>query len=220
MITWKIGDCLELMKQYPDKHFDLLLTDPPYGIHTTTYREHNRSKLAKTMDYGTYTWDNEQLREEYFTEMIRVSKNQVIFGGNYYANYLPPSSCWIVWDKNNTGGFADAELAWTSFPTAVRVFKWRWNGMLQENMAKKEKRVHPTQKPVALFQWILEKYSSKNDVICDPFLGSGTTLMACRRTNRNCIGFENDPQWKDLYSKRCMSETPQLETYFSGDVCD
>ncbi|RJS73020.1 site-specific DNA-methyltransferase, partial [ANME-2 cluster archaeon] len=156
--------------------------------------------------------------KEYFDEMLRISKNQIIFGGNYYTDYLTPSSCWIVWDKRNgRNDFADCELAWTSFKSAVRIFRYKWNGMLQENMKKKEKRVHPTQKPTPVFTWILKKYSNEGDLICDPFLGSGTTLEACRKTNRNCIGFEISGEWGHLYADRCMKHTPPLQSYF-GDV--
>ena len=214
MIKWKIGDCLELIKQYPDDYFDLILTDPPYGIGAYSDGTMGGSNLGVVTNYGKCKWDKARISKEYFIEICRVSQNQIIFGGNYYTDYLIPSSCWIVWDKKNGGNdFADCELAWTSFASAVRIFKWRWNGMLQENMAKKEKRVHPTQKPVPLFTWILEKYSKENELICDPFLGSGTTLEACRKTNRDCIGFEIDPQWEYLYPKRSMNDIPSLESY-------
>ena len=224
--TWEIGDCLELMREYPDNHFNLILTDPPYGIGEsneknatrggrTGFDGKRRKKIVGVTDFGHYDWDKERIGKEYFDEMLRVSKNQIIFGGNYYTDYLYPSSCWIVWDKDNgNNDFADCELAWTSFESAVRMVKYRWNGMLQEDMAHKEKRIHPTQKPVPLFTWILGKYSKENDLICDPFLGSGTTLEACRKTNRNCIGFEISDEWEKHYANRAMSHTPTLQSYF------
>jgi site-specific DNA-methyltransferase (adenine-specific) len=206
--TWKIGDCLELMQEYPDNHFDLILTDPPYGIAS-------RRKLAKPTDYGHYTWDNERITKKYFDEMIRISKNQIIFGGNYYTDYLYPTSCWIVWDKDNgMNDFADCELAWTSFKTATRLHKYQWHGMFQGNMKKKEKRVHPTQKPLPLFTWIVEKYSKKGNLICDPFLGSGTTLAACRLTNRNCIGFEISDEWEKYYPNRILAHNKKISEWF------
>lgn len=124
--------------------------------------------------------------------MKRVSKNQIIFGGNYFAENLSNSSCWIVWDKDNAESFfADCELAWTSFPTAIRKFKWKWMGMLQENMGNaKEFRHHPTQKPLALMEFCLQNYSKENDLILDCFLGSGTTAVACKKLNRRFIGIE------------------------------
>ena len=226
MLEWQIGDCLDLMSGYPDDHFDLTLTDPPYGIGESN--EKNMSRYSKVgfkgkirrkkirgTDFGHYEWDNQRIDKEYFTEMLRISKNQIIFGGNYYTDYLYPTSCWIVWDKDNgNNDFADCELAWTSFKSAVRIIKYRWNGMLQGNMKNKEKRVHPTQKPLPLFKWILEKYSKPGDTILDPFLGSGTTLEACYQTGRNCIGFELDPQWEHLYSARAHRNQGSLGDWF------
>lgn len=213
--TWKIGDCLEIMQGFPDKHFDLILTDPPYGIGESNERNATRKCFAKTTDFGHYEWDKNRIGEEYFDEMMRVSKNQIIFGGNYYTDYLPPSACWIVWDKDNgANDFADCELAWGSFNTAVRIFRFRWQGMLQGNMKRKEKRVHPTQKPVPLFEWIIKKYSEEGDLICDPFLGGGTCLEACHRTDRSCFGIDINPQWEHLYPNRIKAHTQPLTNYF------
>lgn len=212
---WEIGDAINLMAGYKDNHFDLILTDPPYGIGAYNTGSMGGGVLAKQSTYTPTTWDNKRLSEDYFIEMQRVSKNQIIFGGNYYTDFLPPSSCWIVWDKDNgANNFADCELAWTSFQSAVRMIKHKWQGMLQEDMSHKETRIHPTQKPVPVFMWILEKYSKEGDLICDPFLGSGTTLAACRKTNRNCIGFEISDEWEKHYADRAMSHTPTLESYF------
>ena len=134
--------------------------------------------------------------------MKRISKNQIIFGGNYFIKYLDNTPCFIVWDKDNSGNFADCELAWTSFKTATKKFTFRWNGMLQENMKNKEERFHPTQKPVALFQWILQKYSSPGTTIFDPFAGSGTTAIACLETGRNYILIEKEPDYVEIINKR------------------
>jgi site-specific DNA-methyltransferase (adenine-specific) len=138
--------------------------------------------------------------------MMRVSKNQIIFGGNYFIEYLKNSPCWIVWDKDNSGNFADCELAWASFKTAVRKFKWRWNGMLQEDMKHKESRYHPTQKPVELMKWILNKYSKPTDLILDPFLGSGTTAIAAKQIHRRYIGIEISQKYCDIARQRLGQE--------------
>jgi site-specific DNA-methyltransferase (adenine-specific) len=138
-----------------------------------------------------------------FKEIFRISKNQIIFGGNYFAEYLYNSPCWLIWDKdNNTNHYADCELAWTSFKSAVRKFKYTWNGMLQEDMKNKETRYHPTQKPVELFKRILLKYSKEGDIVCDPFLGSGTTALACLNCNRNYIGIEKEDVYIAITNKR------------------
>lgn len=208
--TWKIGDCLELMKSIPDKSIDLVLTDPPYGIGMSLLGKIGSNNAGKVTDYGISDWDKTRINKEYFEQMFRVSKNQIIFGGNYYTDYLYPTPCWIVWHKDNTGNFADCELAWCSFKSAVRYFKYRWNGMLQEEMKNKEVRVHPTQKPTRLFEWILKKYSKEGDTILDPFLGSGTTLEACMRSNKNGIGFEINPQYEQYYIKRLHLDTSKI----------
>lgn len=147
--------------------------------------------------------------KEVFEEMRRISKNQIIFGGNYFTEHLAPSSCWLVWDKDNAESFfADCELAWTSFPLAVRKFKWRWFGMLQEQMgANKEERHHPTQKPIELFKWILSNYAKEGQKILDPFLGSGTTLIAAKQLNLTATGIEISPEYCEIARKRIEQQT-------------
>lgn len=125
----------------------------------------------------------------------------VWWGGNYYANTLPPSSCWIVWDKENTGNFADAELAWTNQKTAVRIARHMWNGLLKAS-ERGESRIHPTQKPVVLASWVLQKYGKPEDVILDPFAGSGSTLVAAKKLGRRCIGIEMSEDYCALIVKR------------------
>ena len=158
------GDCLDVMKHIPDGAVDLVLTDPPYGIGESNEKNMSRGKWANPTNYGHYKWDKERPSQDIFKQMLLKSKNQIIFGGNYFIDYLYPTPCWIVWDKDNGGSdFADCELAWGSFSSAVRKFKWRWQGMLQEKMGKsKDFRVHPTQKPLALMRWIIEKYTQSS----------------------------------------------------------
>jgi len=203
------GDCLEGMEHLADKSVDLVLTDPPYGINIASNGKVGGEKCCPVTNYGIQTWDRVKLPPEYFKEIFRISKNQVIFGGNYYGSVLGDTSCYLVWDKDNTGNFADCELAWTSFKTAVRKIKWRWNGMLQEDMKHKEIRYHPTQKPVPVFSWILANYSNEDDLILDPFLGSGTTAIAAIRTGRHYLGFELDPQYYEMAVKRIGYELQQ-----------
>ena len=203
------GDCLDLMREMRDKSVDLVLTDPPYGI-KADIDAHKSSGLIKGQKTGFCTaartkfeysdWDNSPPPKEYFDEIFRVSENQIIFGGNYFG--LPATPCWIIWDKETNGYFADAELAWTSFPSAVRIFKWRWMGLLQKDLAHKEKRQHPTQKPLPLMMWCLEKYSKPGMTVLDPFLGSGTTCVACKKLGRNYIGIEKEPEYIKIAEKR------------------
>jgi site-specific DNA-methyltransferase (adenine-specific) len=200
-------DCLEGLKRLPTNSVELIITDPPYGIKVAKNGFVGGNNLCESTDYGKQGWDCKIPSKEVFNEMLRVSKNQVIFGGNYFVEYLKNSPCWIVWDKDNTGNFADCELAWTSFSSSVRKFKFRWNGMIQEDMKYKEKRFHPTQKPVALFRWIIKQYSKVNSLILDPFLGSGTTAIACKQLNRRFLGFEIDPKYVGIANKRLSQNT-------------
>ncbi len=151
------ADCMEIMKQYPDKYFDLAICDPPY---TDEFRVVNSGECAKLGDYKTDSLNNNAPTDEYFKEVIRVSKNQIIWGVNYYKFYLGVGR--IVWDKDNTGNYSDCELAYHSFGNVVRKFKWRWNGMLQGDMKDKQIRIHPTEKPKQLYSWLLKKYAKQD----------------------------------------------------------
>ena len=205
-------DCMQGMKEFPDKYFDLAIVDPPYGIGENGDTNHTRSKLAKAKDYKAFSGnDLKPPDKEYFDELFRVSKNQIIWGANHFISKIPyDSSCWIVWDKDNTGDFADCELAWTSFDSAVRKFKYRWNGMLQENMKNKESRIHPTQKPVALYEWILSRYAKDGDIILDTHVGSASSLIACYNTNHKFVGFELDEYYYKVSKQRLDTEMAQM----------
>lgn len=177
---------MELMKRFPDNHFDLAIVDPPYGIGEDGLKNHSRGKATKATKYTPKNWDKTPPSKEYFIELQRVSKNQIIFGANHFIENIPNanSSCWIVWDKDNTGDFADCELAWCSFDTAVRKIKWRWNGMLQQNMKDKQKRIHPTEKPYGLYQWIFTEYAKEGYSILDTHFGSGSIAVALDSVNK------------------------------------
>ena len=206
-------DCMEGMKEFPDKYFDLAIVDVPYGIRENGDKNHTRGKLAKAKDYKSFSGnDLKPPGKEYFEELMRVSKNQIIFGANHLISKIPfDSSCWIVWDKDNgETDFADCELAWTSFDTAVRRFKYRWSGMLQEDMKNKEYRIHPTQKPVALYEWILSRYAKDGDIILDTHVESASGLIACYNTNHKFVGFELDKHYYELSKKRLDAEMAQM----------
>jgi 16S rRNA G966 N2-methylase RsmD len=190
---------------------EMVYTDPPYGISIVSGNSVGGSKpfgsvggsnVVKAGFYAPVAGDDSIETALDAIELIKTlgSKTQVIWGGNYYANALPNSSCWIVWDKENTGNFADAELAWTNQDTAVRIFKHMWNGMLKAS-ERGQKRVHPTQKPVALAEWCFENYGDPKTVL-DLFLGSGSTLIACEQTRRACYGMELSPAYCDVIVKR------------------
>ena len=173
-------DCMEFMKDVPDKFYDLAIVDPPYGIGEDGASNHSRGNLTKPKLYTPKNWDNLSPSKEYFKQILRVSKNQIIWGANHFISKIPfDSSCWIVWDKDNTGDFADCELAWTSFKSAVRKFEFRWAGMLQKDMKNKQVRIHPTEKPVKLYEWLLMNYAKEGDKILDTHGGSQSSRIAC-----------------------------------------
>lgn len=181
-ITLYNADCMEVMKSFSDKEFDLAIVDPPYGINMDG-GVIGISCLAKCVEYEKKVWDAAPPDESYFKELMRVSKNQIIFGANHFISRIPlDSSCWIVWNKENgLNPFADCELAWTSFRKAVRMFTFRWQGMLQGNMKNKEVRFHPTQKPVQLYGWILNNFAQPGMRILDTHGGSMSSMIACHR---------------------------------------
>jgi len=184
---------MELMKEKPDNYYDLAIVDPPFGIGVSKGTWGGGCK-AKVTNYGKKEWDNQSPDKEYFNELIRVSKNQIIWGANHFISKIPfDSSCWIVWDKiNGENNFADCEFAWTSFTTAVRKFTFRWNGMLQGDMKNKESRIHQTQKPVALYKWLISKYANGGDHILDTHVGSGSSRIAAYDAGLDFTGCELD----------------------------
>ena len=211
-------DCMQGMKEFPDKFFDLAIVDPPYGGVTQGGYMTNQmgGGVAKNRnDYHLSLWACEKPNKEYFSELQRVSKNQIIWGGNYYASLLKDSQCWIVWDKEKPEGisFADVELAWTSFDLAARIFRFAWNGMIQGDMTNKEYKIHPTQKPVRLYEWLLGKYAKPGDTILDTHVGSASSLIACYNTNHKYVGFEIDKTYYDAAKKRLDAATSQTNIF-------
>lgn len=210
-------DCLEYMKTLPDKYFDLCIADPPYGIGECGAKNHSRSKLAKSKIYTPKNWDFQTLQKDFFDEILRVSKNAIIWGANHFISKLPyDSSCWIVWDKENgKNDFADCELAWTNYNSAVRKFTFRWQGMLQGDMKHKEERIHPTQKPIALYSWILDNYAKVGDKIFDPFLGSGSSRIASYKKGFDFYACELDKEYyeaqEERFKRECFGEFKQKD---------
>ena len=207
-------DCMEGMKQYPDKYFDLACVDVPYGIDMDGGKI-GGNNLGEAKDYIKKSWDKEAPDTAYFKELCRVSKNQIIWGANHFIANIPNanSSCWIVWDKDNTGNFADCELAWASFKTTVRKVKIRWNGMLQQNMKEKEMRIHPTQKPVQLYDWIFKNYASEGQKILDTHLGSQSSRISANKNKLHFTGFELDPDYFRDGNKRYEDHVSQLTLF-------
>tara|TARA_R110000868_G_C10588622_1_gene739380 strand:+ start:43 stop:684 length:642 start_codon:yes stop_codon:yes gene_type:complete len=207
-------DNMLLMARYPDNYFDLAIVDPPYGINISKSGNVGGGKLAKVKNYGKKEWDSSIPNKEYFIELQRVSKNQIIWGGNYMIEHLFNTPCFLIWDKNNTGNFADAELAWTSFETSTRIFKYTWNGMLQQKMGElKETRIHPTQKPADLYKWILDKYAKQGDKILDTHLGSGSIAIACHDYGFELTACELDKEYFDKAMLRINNHISQQKLF-------
>ena len=182
---------------------DLVLTDPPYGVKENAHRVASRGKLAKTTDYGSFDWDANPASKELTDMSISAGLNCILWGGNYF--HVPPARGWLVWDKENSGNFADCELAWTNLKMSVRIFRFMWNGMLRAGEAKKIKRVHPTQKPVELMRWCMN-FVPDAKTILDPFMGSGTTLVAAKSLNRKSIGIEISEKYCKIAVDRLKQE--------------
>ena len=202
-----LGDCRLILPHL--EPVDLVLTDPPYGIGAVKRGTIGSPNKGATRDYGKSAWDDAPPPRWMFDWLMEISQHQIIFGGNFFG--LPASSCWLVWDKDNSGDFADCELAWTNLKKAVRKLQWRWNGMLQENMgAKKEQREHPTQKPLEVMKWAIEQAPAECMTILDPFMGSGTTLRAAKDLGRKCIGIEIEEKYCEIAAKRLAQEVLAL----------
>ncbi len=224
-------DCMEGMKQFPDKYFELAIVDPEYGR-----KEHggkDRSKLVQQKNgskiyvpsgnYKKKDWDNEPAGKEYFQELFRVSKHQIIWGENYFNETFGPGR--IIWDKCNDGSDqSDAEIAYNSLTDRVDIFRYMWRGMFQGksiteghiqqgDKSKNERRIHPTQKPIALYIWLLQKYAKQDYKILDTHVGSASSLMACHRLRFDYIGFEIDKEYYEKATERLEAVKAQVSIF-------
>ena len=255
-----LGDCMNYLKDMPDKSIDLAVCDPPYGINVgkasmgmgggkAPHRNRSARRAAETNNtsrsaasatqngggariggakpfgqsgrgtvispkiYKAFD-DSRTPGAAYFEELRRVAKNIILWGGNYFLDHLGATECMIIWDKRRRGlNFADCEIAWTNIKQPCRIFEFKWNGMLQEDMKNKEYRIHPTQKPVELYKWILSRYAHPGDLILDTHVGSGSSLVACREMGFKYIGFEIDPDYYEEAKKRVDAAEAQVNIF-------
>ncbi|WP_396179538.1 DNA methyltransferase [Flavobacterium sp.] len=216
-------DCIEGMKQYPDNYFELAIVDPPYGINAdkaqnkaaeSRIKAQGKSKAGRGWkQYKQTEWDNDIPKKNYWDELFRVSKNQIVWGGNYMTEYLKPSMGWIFWDKGQREfSLADGELAWSSFDKAIRVFDMSRGEALAKNN-EGGGRFHPTQKPVKLYKWQLQNYAKKGDKILDTHLGSGSSRIAAYDMGFEFIGFELDKDYFKASEKRFQQHIAQLTLF-------
>lgn len=206
-ITITNEDNMELMARYPDNYFDLAIVDPPYGI---GFDNKIREKKSKS-------WDNSIPNDNYFTELIRVSKNQIIWGGNYFP-YLWKNGCksFIFWDKDpSVETYSDGELAWSSFDVPAKRFYWAWNGLANgvKGRNKTDKTIHPTQKPIELYKWLVDKYAKQGDKILDTHLGSGSIAIACHDYGFELTACEFDKEYFDKAIKRITNHVGQQKLF-------
>ena len=218
------GDCREILPTL--QKVDLVLTDPPYGIGESSRKNATRGKpfgsridskntrgtyVAPT-DYGIYSWDTAPPDPELLEMVLDAGVCCCLWGGNYFG--LPAAPKWLVWDKINSGDFADCELAWTNFGGAVRIFRHMWNGMLRAS-ERQRPREHPTQKPIEVMRWSIEKIPGAPETILDPFMGSGTTLVACQKLGRHGIGIEIDPEYFEIACRRVDEAARQPDLFIA-----
>ena len=205
--TLYLGDCLEILPTLPK--VDAVITDPPYGIGEAAGKNASRTKLAIAKDYGDARWDDSPISADAIQAVISAGKWAAVFGGNYYA--MPPSSCWLVWDKENgDNDFADCELAWTNYPKAVRRIRYMWHGMLRANGELRGD--HPTQKPIGVMKWAIS-HAPCSATVLDPFMGSGTTGVACMNLGRRFIGIEIEPKYFDIACERIENAQRQQRMF-------
>ena len=214
-------DCMDLMAKYPDNYFDLALVDPPYGIGMGKKKTiGKKGKTYSTTTYKQSNWDSKIPDEAYFKELFRVSKDQIIFGANYFTNYLPPSQGWFIYDKRMPENFsmAHAELAFTSFDRAVRmkgVKKTDMQNCVSNNKQKAlvNAKIHQCQKPISIYEFILHTYAKENFKILDTHLGSGSSAIASHRAKMQFIGCEIDKEYFEAATKRIKNETLQTTIF-------
>ena len=215
------ADCMDYLKDFPDNAFDLAIVDPPYGgVKQGGYMKNQVSGgVASYPEYHLALWEQPKPPREYFDELKRVSKNQIIWGGNYFTTLIQEDSqCWLCWDKDKPPGigYADFELVWTSFDRGAKIFHYTWNGFQQGDMKNKEHKIHPTQKPVALYTWILWNFAKPGDRILDTHVGSGSSIIACKKLGFRVVGFEIDKTYYELAKERIERETAQMSLFEMG----
>lgn len=198
------GDCMDYLKDYPDNYFQLACVDPPYGIGANKMTLGNGKKKIYR---GGSDWDASIPTAEYWTELFRVSVNQIVWGGNYMTEYLKPTGAWIFWDKGTgENDFTDGELAWTSYNGALRKISKSWVGA---NAKDEYDRIHPTQKPIMIYKWAINRYAKEGDTILDTHLGSGSSRIAAHDMGFDFTGYEIDKDYFDAQEKRFNNHIKQ-----------
>jgi len=215
-----LEDCVKALKRFNDKHFDLAIVDPPYGIGAS--KKSFQSRTKKSYNHTDKDWDASTPPDEYWNELFRVSKNQIVWGANYYADKLPISRGWVYWHKMVlTDNYSQGELAWTSFDCVMKFVEYKYQGnylgfrnsITTQSSTKEETRIHPTQKPIALYEWLIKEFAKDGDLILDTHLGSGSSRIAAYKGGFNFVGFEIDQEYYEKQEKRFNAFKSQLRLF-------
>ena len=215
-----LEDCVKALKRFNDNHFDLAIVDPPYGIGAG--KKSFQSGTRKSYNHTDKDWDASTPTDEYWNELFRVSKNQIVWGANYYADKLPISRGWVYWHKMVlTDNYSQGELAWTSFDCVMKFVEYKYQGnylgfrnsITTQSSTKEETRIHPTQKPIALYEWLIKEFAKQGDLILDTHLGSGSSRIAAYKGGFNFTGFEIDKEYYEKQEKRFNDFKSQLRLF-------
>ena len=201
-------DCMDGMKSFPDNYFDLAIVDPPYGIGEDggKFRGRKKDNYRRIVIHEKKDWDKVIPLKSYWDELFRISKNQAVFGGNYFSKYLPPSMGWVFWDKMIGGDFSDGELIWTSLKKALRIYRYSYHGDTKGGHT----RIHPTQKPISVYKYCLKYCNAQPDFkIIDTHVGSGSSIIAFEDFGCDWIGFEIDEDYHKAATKRIEQHKSQ-----------
>jgi len=201
-----LEDCVKALKRYADNHFDLAIVDPPYGIGFSSKKQSNFGKGGINHEYKG--WDKEIPKAEYWEQLFRVSKNQIVWGANYMTEFLKPSRCWISWYKMQEFSTNEFELAWTSFDETCKQFN-----LSRVQAYAGSNKIHPTEKPIKLYDWCLNKFANEGDLILDTHLGSGSSRIAAYKGGFNFVGFEIDQEYYEKQEKRFNDFKSQLRLF-------
>ena len=212
-----LEDCVKALKRFDDNYFDVAIVDPPYGLNVSALSNYGESggtdkrwNTSKKDFYKPKDWDKATPTAEYWEQLFRVSKNQIVWGWNYFVEYFDSCPSYIVWNKEASGNYSDCEIAWCSYKGTNKIFKWLWNGFRKQ---QPEERIHPTQKPVALYDWIIQNYCAEANLILDTHVGSGSSRIAAAKAGKQFIGFEIDPEYYEKQEKRFNDWNSQLRMF-------
>jgi DNA modification methylase len=210
--TLHLGDCRDILPTLGK--VDAVVTDPPYGLSAAKNGTIGSTNKGRVSDFGEQVWDNAPIDQSTFDEVVAAGKYAIVFGANYYC--VPPSPSWLIWDKQNTGIYADCEMAWSNIGKPAKLIHYMWNGMLRAN--GEARGDHPTQKPIGVMKWAIGHLPAPSETILDPFMGSGTTGVAAVQMGRRFIGIEREPKYFEIACRRIEDAQRQSDLFIQGEA--